>query len=136
MDQPGEVANPARGQLNRENKYSPVPVTRVRIWSRETGSAVPSRISLLILHTQAECDSIIWSFITFSRVQYGSTGYGCQSNSWSADQEKRSFSLLSPFAPSLAVPSRVGLLILHTQAESGAYSRDSARLDVVFYRKI
>ena len=24
MDQPGKVANPARGQLNRENKYSPV----------------------------------------------------------------------------------------------------------------
>ena len=33
MDQPGKVANPARGQLNR---------------SRETGSAVPSRASLLI----------------------------------------------------------------------------------------
>ena len=26
MDQPGKVANPARGQLNRENKYSPVRV--------------------------------------------------------------------------------------------------------------
>ena len=26
MDQPGKVANPARGQLNRENGYSPVPV--------------------------------------------------------------------------------------------------------------
>ena len=26
MDQPGKVANPTRGQLNRENKYSPVPV--------------------------------------------------------------------------------------------------------------
>ena len=26
MDQPGKVANPARGQLNRETKYSPVPV--------------------------------------------------------------------------------------------------------------
>ena len=40
-DQPGKVANPARGQLNRENE-------RLRIWSRETGSAVPSRVSLLI----------------------------------------------------------------------------------------
>ena len=47
MDQPGKVANPVRGQLNRENEYSPVPV-RLRIWSRETGSAVPSRVSLLI----------------------------------------------------------------------------------------
>ena len=26
MDQPGNVANPARGQLSRENEYSPVPV--------------------------------------------------------------------------------------------------------------
>ena len=34
MDQPGKVASPARGQL--------------RIWSRETGSAIPSRVSLLI----------------------------------------------------------------------------------------
>ena len=25
MEQPGEVANPARGQLNRENEYFPVP---------------------------------------------------------------------------------------------------------------
>ena len=26
MDQPGMVANPARGELNRENEYFPVPV--------------------------------------------------------------------------------------------------------------
>ena len=26
MDQPGKVANPARGQLNRESEYFPVPV--------------------------------------------------------------------------------------------------------------
>ena len=40
------VPNPARGQLSREN---------VLIWSRETGSAVPSRgASPLILLTQAE----------------------------------------------------------------------------------
>ena len=45
MDQPGKVVNPARGQLNRENEYLPV---RMRISSRETGSAVPSRVSLLI----------------------------------------------------------------------------------------
>ena len=25
-DQPGKVANPARGKLNRENEYFPVPV--------------------------------------------------------------------------------------------------------------
>ena len=48
MDQPGKVANPARGQLNRENEHSPVPRACLRIWSREAGSAVPSRVSLLI----------------------------------------------------------------------------------------
>ena len=47
MDQPGKVANPARGQLNRENQYFRLH-SRLRIWSRETGSAVPSRVSLLI----------------------------------------------------------------------------------------
>ena len=32
-DQPGKVANPARGQLNRENEYFPVPVRALRIYS-------------------------------------------------------------------------------------------------------
>ena len=49
MDQPGKVASPARGQLIRKNEYFPVPVRScLRIWSRESGSAVPSRVSLLI----------------------------------------------------------------------------------------
>ena len=47
-NQPGKVANPARGQLNRENVFFPCPRSRLRIWSRETGSAVPSRVSLII----------------------------------------------------------------------------------------
>ena len=37
-----------RGQLNGENEYFPCPRSRLRIWSRETGSAVTSRVSLLI----------------------------------------------------------------------------------------
>ena len=40
-------ANPARGQLNEENEF-PCPRSRLIIWSRETGSVVPSRVSLLI----------------------------------------------------------------------------------------
>ena len=43
MDQPGTVANPARGQLNRENEYSPVLVR-----AREFGLARrvrPSRLA-------------------------------------------------------------------------------------------
>ena len=47
------LPDPARGQLNRDFFFS-CPRSRLRIWSRETGSAVPSRVSLLILHTQAE----------------------------------------------------------------------------------
>ena len=48
MDQPGKVANPARGQLNRENEYFPVRVrSGLRVWPRVMGSAVPSRVSLL-----------------------------------------------------------------------------------------
>ena len=37
-DQPGKVANPARGQLNRENKsmHFPCSRSRLRTWSRET----------------------------------------------------------------------------------------------------
>ena len=52
MYRPGKVANPARllrGQLNRENEYFPVHVrSRLRVWPRETGSAVQSRVSLII----------------------------------------------------------------------------------------
>ena len=55
IDQAGEVANLARGPLNRENKYFRVfPRSRLRIWSRETRSAVRSRVSLLIFQPQAE----------------------------------------------------------------------------------
>ena len=46
MDQPGKVANRARGQLNRENKYCPR--SHLRIWCRETDSAVLSHVTLLI----------------------------------------------------------------------------------------
>ena len=44
MDQPGTirmVVNPARGQLNRETNVFPCPHLRLKIWSRETGSAIP-----------------------------------------------------------------------------------------------
>ena len=47
MDQPGKVANPARGQLKLE-KIFPCARACLRIWSREAGSAIPSRVSLLI----------------------------------------------------------------------------------------
>ena len=42
-----KVANPVYGQLNR-GKF-PCPRSRLRVWFRETGLAVPSLVSLLIL---------------------------------------------------------------------------------------
>ena len=40
--------------VNRKNEQFAVLVRALRIWSRETGSAVPSRVSLPIFHTWAE----------------------------------------------------------------------------------
>ena len=47
-DQPGKVANPARGQLKQGKIIFPCPRSHLKIWSREKDSAVPSRVSLLI----------------------------------------------------------------------------------------
>ena len=65
-------------------------------------------------------------------AEYGSTGYGCQSCSWSAEQENNIS--LSPCVPGNLV-SRDGFsrpvprqpAHHHTQAESGAYLRNSSR---------
>ena len=63
-----QVANPARGRLNREELYFPVrPRSRPRIWFRETGLAVPSRASLLIFHTQAESGAYLRGSSRFPR---------------------------------------------------------------------
>ena len=48
-----KVAKSARGQLNRENTYFPVPVISLRIWSRETGPA--SSCSFPILSSSYFC---------------------------------------------------------------------------------
>ena len=60
MDQPGKVANPARGPLNSKNDISPVPVRAGEFGlARQVRRPVPSRVSLLILHTQAD-----WCLLT------------------------------------------------------------------------
>ena len=48
MDEPGKVADLARGQLNMENNIPLSPRVPENSISRETGAAVPSRVSLLI----------------------------------------------------------------------------------------
>ena len=54
MGEPGKVATPARGQLNRIYLFFPLSPFAPESSSRGTGSAVLSRVSLHILHTQAE----------------------------------------------------------------------------------
>ena len=58
MDQPGKVANPASGQLIRENEYLPSPSAPENLVSRDGfGSPIPRQPAHL--HTQAE---FIWCF--------------------------------------------------------------------------
>ena len=52
MDQPGKVTNPARGQLNRENEYSPVRVPEHLVSRDGFGSLVPRQPAHL--RTQVE----------------------------------------------------------------------------------
>ena len=56
MDQPGKVANPARGQLNRENNIPLSPCVPENLVSRD-GFSRPVRRQPAHLHTQAEYDA-------------------------------------------------------------------------------
>ena len=59
MGQPGKVANPARGQLNREKKKSLSAFTPKNLVSRDGfGSPIPRQPAHL--HTQAE----VWCLLT------------------------------------------------------------------------
>ena len=63
MDQPGKVASPARGQLNRKTEYFSVRVRPcLRIWSLETDSAVQSRVNptlILFISARFLCYSLL-----------------------------------------------------------------------------
>ena len=58
MDQPGKVANPARGQLNRENEHSPVPCVPENLVSRD-GFSRPVPRQPAHLHTRAESGAYV-----------------------------------------------------------------------------
>ena len=72
----------------------------------------------------------VWSELP---TEYESTCHGCQSCSWSAEQENYFFPypsthlIIRSRETGSAVPSCVSPFVLHTQAESGAYSRESSR---------
>ena len=70
MDQPGKVANPARGQLNREDEYSNIPLSSPyvpeNLVSRD-GFSRPVPRQPAHLHTQAESGSHDWVVLSVIR---------------------------------------------------------------------
>ena len=61
MDQPGKVANPARGQLNRENNIPLSPCVPENLVSRD-GFSRPVPRQPAHLHTQAESGAYLRDF--------------------------------------------------------------------------
>ena len=59
MDQPGKVANPARGQLNREHNISLSPRVPENLVSRD-GFSRPVPRQPTHVHTQAESGAYLW----------------------------------------------------------------------------
>ena len=66
IDQRGKVANPARGQLNGENQYSPSPYVPNNLVSRD-GFSRPVPRQSAHLHTQAESGAYSRDFSRFPR---------------------------------------------------------------------
>ena len=65
MDQPGKVANPARGQLNRENNIPLSPCVPENLVSRD-GFSRPVPRQPAHLHTQAETGAFLTGFLPSS----------------------------------------------------------------------
>ena len=67
MDQPGKVANPARGQLNRENNIPLSPCVPENLVSRD-GFSRPVPRQSAHLHTQAESGAYLRDFSRVPRT--------------------------------------------------------------------
>ena len=65
MDQPGKVANPARGQLNRENNIPLSPCVPENLVSRD-GFSPPVPRQPAYFHTQAESRAFLPSSVAAS----------------------------------------------------------------------
>ena len=100
-------------------------------WGRARAAHLRKRVLLPHIYSSSCTVYIIWSSLS---AEYRSTGYGCETCSRSAEQEKcyfpcpRSRRRILSRETGLGVLSRVNPIILHTQAESSAYSRYSSRL--------
>ena len=75
MDQPGKVANPARGQLNRENNIPLSPCVPENLVSRD-GFSCPVLCQPAHLHTQAESGAVADFFCSPFPVQQTTSGIG------------------------------------------------------------
>ena len=60
----GKIANPACGQLHKKHVFSLAPFARLRIRSRGTGAAVPSRVSQLISFSTPRRDLVMVMMLT------------------------------------------------------------------------
>ena len=72
MDQPGKVANPARGQLNRENDIPLSPCVPENLVSRD-GFSRPVPRQHAHLHTQAESGAYLRDSSRVPRRRHRST---------------------------------------------------------------
>ena len=63
------LANPARGQLDRQGKltFHCPRCSRLRLWFRETGSAAPFRVGMLIVDIQTESRGCSRDYSRFPR---------------------------------------------------------------------
>ena len=132
MDQPSKVTinNLARRQLNKINDLFTSPCWRLGFWSRETGSAVPSRVSLFILHTQAEPGSYSRDSSRFPRrrpfIYTAIRHWFSPEFIGSRNCVPMSFTAESPSAPATSSPQ--GIVPVAGAASAGQYGPLNMRL--------
>ena len=91
MDQPRMVANSACGQLNKESHFFPLsPSTPENLVSSDGFGFPAPRQPAYSFSTFIGLDLVyVCMYVWSSHIaEYGSTGKGCQSCSWSAEQGK------------------------------------------------
>ena len=94
MDQPGKVANPARGQLNRENNIPLSPCVPENFVSRD-GFSRPVPRQSAHLHTQAESGAYLRIPPEFVRIQSFDQSINNLTNHYYCSHQVRSFILAS-----------------------------------------
>ena len=109
MDQLTMVANPARSQLHRGKYVSLCPRSRLRIWPRDTGLVVPSRVRLLVIHTRML--NLVLQYVRIVSIKSARGQLNTENEYFPVPVRARELGLARQLR---AVSSRVSLLILHT----------------------